>query len=207
MDLAGIDIKIMAFIGTDDCSDLITRLAKYTDKIYAAVSSAYGKSVFPGGNITLISSYLDDLRHPISMYSHVIMTKQIKAGETSGYGARYTAENDEIIATIPIGYADGFIRANTGRCVWIDGQFAQVCGNVCMDQIMVRLEKDVPVGTPVEIFGPHIHLEQMAEELHTIPYEIICLISGRVTRIYRWHNEEELTEENARLIKSEVNFL
>ena len=116
-------------------------------------------------------------------------------------------ENDEIIATIPIGYADGFIRANTGRCVWIDGQFAQVCGNVCMDQIMVRLEKDVPVGTPVEIFGPHIHLEQMAEELHTIPYEIICLISGRVTRIYRWHNEEELTEENARLIKSEVNFL
>ncbi len=154
-----------------------------------------------------ISSYLDDLRHPISMYSHVIMTKQIKAGETIGYGARYTAENDEIIATIPIGYADGFIRANTGRCVWIDGQFAQVCGNVCMDQIMVRLEKDVPVGTPVEIFGPHIHLEQMAEELHTIPYEIICLISGRVTRIYRWHNEEELTEENARLIKSEVNFL
>lgn len=60
MDLGGIDIKIMAFIGTDDCSDLITRLAKYTDKIYAAVSSAYGKSVFPGGNITLISSYLDE---------------------------------------------------------------------------------------------------------------------------------------------------
>ena len=71
---------------------------------------------------------------------------------------------------------------------------------------MVRLEKDVPVGTPVEIFGPHIHLEQMAEELHTIPYEIICLISGRVTRTYIWHGKN-LTEENARIIKSEVNSL
>lgn len=57
--MAGIDTKIMAFIGTDDCSDLITRLAKYTDKIYAAVSTRYGKAAFPGGNITLISSYLD----------------------------------------------------------------------------------------------------------------------------------------------------
>ena len=60
MDLAGIDTKIMAFVGTDDCSDLITRLAKYTDKIYAAVSSVYGQSSFPGGNITIISSYLDE---------------------------------------------------------------------------------------------------------------------------------------------------
>ena len=57
--MSGIDTKIMAFIGTDDCADLITRLAGYTDKIYAAVSSRYGKSTFPGGNITIISSYLD----------------------------------------------------------------------------------------------------------------------------------------------------
>lgn len=153
-----------------------------------------------------VSSYLNDLRHPIAMFSQVVMTKQVKAGETIGYGALYTAEKDEIIATIPIGYADGFIRANKGRCVWIAGQFAPVCGNVCMDQIMVRLEKDVPIGTPVEIFGPHIHLEKMAEELHTIPYEIICLISGRVTRTYIWHGKN-LTEENARIIKSEVNSL
>ena len=153
-----------------------------------------------------VSSYLDDLRHPVSLYSQVIMTKHVNKGETIGYGATYTAEGDEIIATIPIGYADGFIRANKGRSLWIDGQHAEVTGNVCMDQIMVRLEKDVPVGTPVEIFGPHISLEQMAEELHTIPYEIICLISGRVTRTYIWHGEY-LTEENARIIKSEANSL
>ena len=57
--MTGIDAKIMAFVGTDDCSELVTRLAGYTDKIYAAVSSEYGKSSFPGGNITIISSYLD----------------------------------------------------------------------------------------------------------------------------------------------------
>ena len=72
---------------------------------------------------------------------------------------------------------------------------------MCMDQTMVRLEKEVPVGTRAEIFGSHISLEKMAEELHTIPYEIICLISGRVTRKYRYHGLRE--EENARMIKSE----
>lgn len=58
--MAGIDTKIMAFVGTDECSSLITRLAEHTDSIYAAVSSNYGQSSFPGGNITIISSYLDD---------------------------------------------------------------------------------------------------------------------------------------------------
>ena len=57
--MAGIDTKIMAFIGTEDASELITRLAKYTDNIYAAVSSRYGRSSFPGGNITIISSALE----------------------------------------------------------------------------------------------------------------------------------------------------
>lgn len=59
-ELAGIDTKIMAFVGTNDSADLITRLAKFSDKIYAAVSANYGQSTFPGGNITIISSHLDD---------------------------------------------------------------------------------------------------------------------------------------------------
>ena len=58
--MAGIDAKIMAFVGTDECASLISRLAEHTDSIYAAVSSNYGQSSFPGGNITIISSYLDD---------------------------------------------------------------------------------------------------------------------------------------------------
>ena len=150
-----------------------------------------------------ISTYEKSLSYPISLYSTVMMVKHVKAGETIGYGATYTAKEDEIIATLPIGYADGLIRANQGRKIWIDGQLCEITGRVCMDQIMVRLEKEVPAGTTAEIFGPHISIETMADELHTIPYEIICLISGRVTRTYIWHGKQ-VTEENARLLKSEA---
>ena len=154
-----------------------------------------------GISIYGINTYRTDLRYPISMHTTVTMVKEIMPGEKIGYSSTYTAKKKEIIATLPIGYADGFIRANKGRKVWIDGMECEVVGNVCMDQTMVRLEHAVPLNTPVEIFGPHIHLEDMAAELNTIPYEIICLISGRVTRTYIWHGREEL-EENARLLKS-----
>lgn len=148
-----------------------------------------------------VSSYDKTLKYPISLHTKVAMIKTVPALETIGYGATYQTTTDEIIATLPIGYADGFIRANSGRKVYVDGQFAKVVGRVCMDQIMVKLEKEVPIGTEVEIFGEHINIEKMAAELGTIPYEIICLISGRVTRTYIWHNEK-LGEENTKLLKS-----
>ena len=129
------------------------------------------------------------------------MVKHMHAGDTVGYGATYTAKDDEIIATLPIGYADGFVRANQGRKVYVDGQYAEIVGRVCMDQVMIHLEQEVPVKTVVEIFGEHISLEKMAEELNTIPYEIICLLSSRVTRRYIWHNQIQ-HEENSRLEKS-----
>lgn len=151
-----------------------------------------------------ISPYKKDLKKAISLHTTVSMTKHVAKGETIGYGATYTADSDQIIATLPIGYADGFIRANQGRKVYIDGQMAEIVGRICMDQCMIRLEQDVKPGTEVEIFGDHIDLEQMAEDLNTISYEIICLISGRVTRKYIWH-DEEYGEDNPRLIRSGLN--
>ena len=150
-----------------------------------------------------VNSYGIELRYPISLHTKVIMVKHVKAHEKIGYGFTYETKEDEIIATLPIGYADGLIRENQGRKVYINGQYAEIVGKVCMDQIMVRLEKEVPIGTEVEIFGPHIHLEDMAKELNTIPYEVICLISGRVTRTYIW--EDKQLEENARILKSEIS--
>ncbi|MBR2067286.1 MAG: alanine racemase [Solobacterium sp.] len=149
-----------------------------------------------------VNNYDISLRYPISLHTKVIMVKEVDEGERIGYGLTYQAKKKEYIATLPIGYADGFVRKNQGRCVYIDGQYCEVVGRVCMDQVMVRLEKEVPIGTDVEIFGPHIHLEKMAEELDTIPYEVICLISGRVTRTYIWEGEN--LEENARILKSEI---
>ena len=148
-----------------------------------------------------ISTYEKSLEPAISLFSEVVMVKRMHAGNTVGYGATYTAKDDEIIATLPIGYADGFIRANQGRKVYVEGQYAEIVGRVCMDQVMIHLDKEVPVNTVVEIFGEHISLEKMAEELNTIPYEIICLLSSRVTRRYIWHNKIQ-DEENSRLEKS-----
>ena len=136
-----------------------------------------------------ISPYKKDLLPALSMYSEVFMTKTVFAGESIGYGWTYTSKNDELIGTCPIGYADGLIRKNQGRLVYVEGMMCEIVGRVCMDQCMIRLEHDVKPGTKVEIFGPHISLEKMAEELDTIPYEIICLINSRVTRKYIYHGK------------------
>ncbi len=149
-----------------------------------------------------ISTYQKDLKYPLSLYTRIGMVKQVGAGETIGYGATYTAGKDELIATVPIGYADGFIRKNQGRKVYADGVYADVVGRVCMDQAMIRLPEYRPEGTVVEIFGPHISLEEMANDLETIPYEIICLVSPRVTRVYI-RNGRKVSEYNERISKSE----
>lgn len=150
------------------------------------------------------SSVTDRLKPALGLYTKIFMVKQLGPGEPVGYGSTYVTSGDELIATAPIGYADGFIRANQGRKVLVDNVMAEVVGRVCMDQVMLKLPESRPEGSLVEIFGKHIPLQQMAEELNTIPYEIICLISGRVTRIYI-KNGERAEEANERLTKSSVN--
>ncbi len=125
-----------------------------------------------------------ELKQVLSLYSKVAMIKKIHKGEYVGYGYTYQALKDEFIATLPIGYADGVIRKNQGRNVYINGKYYPIVGRVCMDQLMVRVDGDVQVDDIVEIFGDHITLATMAKELDTIPYEVMCLISKRVERIY-----------------------
>jgi len=127
----------------------------------------------------------DELHQVMSLYTRVVQVKKVKQGEKIGYGHTYTSAKDEYIATLPIGYADGFIRANQGREVYIQGHYYPIVGRVCMDQVMVRVDEHVHVHDKVEIFGPHISLARMAKELKTIPYEITCLVSERVERVYK----------------------
>lgn len=127
----------------------------------------------------------DELKPVMSLMTKVAMIKRDAKGEFVGYGATYTTQEDgEYIATLPIGYADGFIRANQGRHVYINGRLYPIVGRVCMDQCMVRVDENVHVHDDVEIFGEHISINDMAKDLHTIPYEVLCLISPRVERIY-----------------------
>ena len=126
----------------------------------------------------------------MSLYSKVSMVKLIKKGERVGYGLTYQAENDEYIATVPIGYADGFLRTNQGRFLYCSHEWIEVVGRICMDQCMVKLPYMLPVGTPVEIISKHCPVTQMAKDLNTIPYEILCILSDRIPRKIYYHQQE-----------------
>jgi len=124
------------------------------------------------------------LKQVMSLKTRVVMVKPLQKGEFVGYGFTYQAKEDEYLATVPIGYADGIIRKNQNRHVYINGRYYRIVGRICMDQMMIKVDEHVHVGDEVEIFGKHISLNQMARELETIPYEILCLLSPRVQRKY-----------------------
>lgn len=114
--------------------------------------------------------------------------KKIAKGDTVSYGATYKAEEEEWIATIPIGYADGWVRKFQDFSVLINGERVPIVGRVCMDQCMIKLKEKVPVGTRVTLIGKQGDAEVTAEEaadyFGTINYEVICLITARVPRVY-----------------------
>lgn len=131
-----------------------------------------------------------DFKPALSLISHMTCVKQIHKGETVGYGATYKANEDCIIATLPIGYADGFLRVNQGRTLYCEGEWVEVVGRVCMDQCMIKLPHYFPCGTPVEIISRHNPLMKMAEELGMIPYELLCLLSDRIPRKIYCHGKQ-----------------
>ena len=138
-----------------------------------------------------INYYNADLKASFSTYATVIVRNRVNnylreyRSNKNNYLNNTLSLEDEYIATLPIGYADGLIRANQGREVYIEGHYYPIVGRVCMDQMMVKVDQNVHLHDRVEIFGEHITLARMAKELSTIPYEIVCLVSERVERIYK----------------------
>jgi len=130
-----------------------------------------------------------ELKPVMSLETDISFIKKIKAGTALSYGLTWTAEEDCWIATLPVGYADGYSRllSNQGM-VWIKGKLYPVAGRVCMDLIMVNLgpETELQEGERVVLFGPETDAPDawdLAEMLKTIPYEITCGISRRVPRV------------------------
>lgn len=113
--------------------------------------------------------------------------KKVKKGEVVGYGRNILRKN-KTIATVGIGYADGYPRilGNGSGKMYVQGKLAPVVGNVCMDMAMIDITGigNAEVGDEVEIFGSHIPLQTLAQWADTIPYEIITGISTRVKRVY-----------------------
>lgn len=118
-----------------------------------------------------------------SLYSEVIQINDV-SNETVGYDGAYKAEGNEKIAVVPIGYADGIIRKNSGRKIYINNKEYQIVGNICMDMLFVKIDDDVKVGDKVVIIKDIEHIKEIAKHLDTITYEVLCSISKRVPRIY-----------------------
>lgn len=147
----------------------------------------------------MIYGYYPDISTPrtialkpgLSFYTRVSFIKYVSKGTSIGYGRTWIATEDTWIATIPVGYADGFNRrfSNMGR-VLIGGHSYPIVGRVCMDQSMVNLgpRTNVKVGDQVTLMGndggEEISCDEWAEKLGTITYEITCQINARVPRIY-----------------------
>jgi alanine racemase len=128
------------------------------------------------------------LKEAFSLHTRIVHVKKLQKGEGISYGATYKTTGDEWIGTLPIGYADGWIRKLQGQEVLVEGQRAPIVGRICMDQCMIKLPHEVKVGTKVTLIGSQtdekVSCNEIADKLETINYEVPCLISNRVPRIY-----------------------
>ena len=163
-----------------------------------AFSESWGNLVRPGAALygfirDVVPSDIapPPLRPVMSLYSRIMLLKQVGRGEKLGYGCTFETKRDSMIATIPIGYDDGYRRvlSNHGRVI-VRGRFAPVVGRVSMDLTLIDVT-DVPgvaLDDRVTLIGRDRELsitaEDVAEIAETISYEITCGISGRVPRIY-----------------------
>jgi len=129
-----------------------------------------------------------ELEKAFVLETELAFVKLLKKGNTISYGATYVTAEDEWIGTIPIGYADGLRRGLRGQEVLIDGKRMSIVGTICMDQCMVKLTGEFPVGEKVTLIGrqgnEEVKIEEWANRLDTIPYEVVVSIAKRVPRVY-----------------------
>ena len=127
----------------------------------------------------------DGLWPALSWRSRIAQVRLLQPGESTGYGRRFIAERPTWIATVPVGYADGFRRDMTGTEVLVGGEPHRTVGTVSMDAVAVELDRELPIGTAVTIIGDGLLIERHADVAGTIGYEIACGINSRPERARR----------------------
>lgn len=129
----------------------------------------------------------------VAEISHV---KTLEAGREISYGGTYVTEKETVVATVPVGYADGYPRSlsNIGK-VMVNGKEAPIIGRVCMDQFMIDVTDipDVKVGDEATLVGDGLSMEEVSNAAHSFNYELPCRISRRVPRIYLKDGKEYKT--------------
>lgn len=146
----------------------------------------------------------------LSLKSTIGMVKEIEKGCEISYGRTFKAENKITLATVPIGYADGYARklSNCGRVI-VNGKYANIVGRVCMDQLMIDVTdiENVTSGSIVTLIGTDggltITADEIAEKTDTISYEVLCGISQRIPRIYI--KDGNVTDAKKYILSEETN--
>lgn len=146
--------------------------------------SLYG--LYPSKQIKQLNQV--KLKEAFSLYSELIEVKQIQPGEYIGYGITYEATEAEWIGTVPIGYADGWPRKLQGFHVLVGGKKQPIVGRICMDMLMIKLDHPYAIGERVTLIGEnadaYISVDDVADYLDTINYEVPCMITSRIPREY-----------------------
>ncbi len=135
------------------------------------------------------------LKPALSWHTYIHHIKTLPVGRAISYGGTFVTNRTTKVATLPVGYADGYQRCLSNRFyVMIRGQKAPILGRVCMDQLMVDVTDipDLAPGEPVVLLGEGISADAIADAMGTICYEVVCLINRRVTR--RYYREGKLTQ-------------
>ncbi|MBN2168796.1 MAG: alanine racemase [Actinobacteria bacterium] len=164
-------------------SGILAFPGSHYDMVRAGIAM-YG--LFPSPEL----SGFTELKPALSLVGEVAYVKRVREGEGISYGLKYRPPRDTYIATIPVGYADGYSRILTGCAeVLLDGVRLPIVGAVCMDLCMVDLgEHEAEKGAPFVLIGKdgdeEITADEIAGKLGTINYEVICMISSRVPRRY-----------------------
>ena len=203
----------MATADEDFCGDTHAQIARF-EKLCDAIAEIHpGRIIRHAANTASIFRYpqahFDMVRGGIALYGYppveeakglrpsmrwaarAVYVKTIEPGDKVSYGGLFEAQKPTRVMTVPVGYADGYRRALTGKgCVLVRGQRARILGRVCMDQIMVDVT-DIPgaqAGDEVVLLGAQgdemIDAQEMADWIGTISYEVICSPSRRVPRVY-----------------------
>ncbi|MBS7577256.1 MULTISPECIES: alanine racemase [unclassified Enterococcus] len=130
-----------------------------------------------------------ELKPALALISQLSYVKQVKKDEFISYGATYETKTNEWIGTVPIGYADGWLRRLQGFKVLVEGEYCEIVGRICMDQLMLRLPRSFSIGTKVTLIGKdrdeEVSATSVAEFSQTINYEITCGLSDRIPRIFQ----------------------
>ncbi|MDX2367227.1 MAG: alanine racemase [Colwellia sp.] len=140
-----------------------------------------------GANPTTIKNMPFKLTPVMTLQSTIIALRKLSIGESVGYGETWRAKQASVIATIAIGYADGYPRhAEAGTPIFINNQLAPLAGSVSMDMITVDVTNiaNVGLGDVVELWGENLNVETVAKHMNTINYELLTRVSARVPKVY-----------------------